>query len=138
MTLITRKLTEKHLVHHKQTESQTLTTGISKSKISDFEHDLKEVNWERITKETDLNHSANNFASALWDLISKHTQTWKNKPQKYSLPWFNSDILRITKEPDLALKRYLITKTNTNHLIFTGLRNKVVSCVTESQDKLFP
>ena len=88
--------------------------------MADFEHDLKEVNWER--------HSANTFASILHDIISKHTKTWKSKPKKMFLPWFNSDILElISSDRDLALKWSLMTRTNTDHFIYTSLRNKVVS-----------
>lgn len=80
MTLIVRKLTKKRLLHHNKTENPTLTTRIPKSKISSFEHDLKEVNWVKVNKESDLNHSACFFAYILSDLISKHMKTWKSRP----------------------------------------------------------
>jgi hypothetical protein len=115
MTLMVRKLTKKRLVHHNKTENLILTTAIPKSKVGDFEHDLSEINWEKVIKEQDLNHSANNFVSTLCDLIDKYTQTWKSRPKKLSLPWVNSDILQIIKKRDLALKRSLITKHNTDH-----------------------
>ena len=118
-------------------ENHTLTTGIPKSKMADFEHDLKEVNWERATKKPDIDHSANTFASILHYITSKHTKTWKSKPKKKSLPWFNSDILLLIKERDLALKRSLMTRTNTDHFIYTSLRNKVVSELRKAKTRHF-
>ncbi len=137
MTLIIRKLNKKRLVYHNKTENYTLTTGIPKSKMADFEHELKETNWERVTKEPDIDHSANTFASILHDLINKHTKTWKSKPKKKSLQWFNSDILQLTKERDLALKRSLMTKTRTDHFTYTSLRNKVVSELRKAKTNHF-
>ena len=125
------------VVHHNKTENLILTTAIPKSKVGDFEHDLSKINWEKVTKEPDLNHSANNFVPTLCDLIDKYTQTWKSRPKKLSLPWVNSDILQIIKKRDLALKRSLITKNNTDHLIFTGLRNKVVSELRKAKTNYF-
>jgi len=136
MTLIVRKL-KKRLLHHYKTENSTISTGIPKSQEANFEHDLREANWERVIKETDLNHSASNFNSVLGDLISKYTKTWKKTPKKYHLPWFNSDILQIIKRRDIALKKSLKTKMNTDHLTYTSLRNKVVSELRKAKTNYF-
>ena len=88
------------------------------SNTANFELDLTKVNWENVTKESDLKHSVNNFTSTLCNLISKYTKTWKSRPKKCSLPWFNNDILQLTKKRDLALKRALVTKNNTDHFTF--------------------
>nr|XP_054591087.1 uncharacterized protein LOC129154844 [Nothobranchius furzeri] len=135
MILVIRKLTKKHLVYHNKTENYTLTTGIPTSKMADFEHDLKTANWDRVIREPDPDCSASSFVLTLHGIIGKHTRTWKRKPKKKSLPWFNSDISQLIKEQDFALKRSLRTKTNSDHLIYTGLRNKVASEQNKSESK---
>ena len=127
MTLVVRKLSHKRLVHHDRTENKSSTTGIPRRNITNFDHDLMGVNWESITAELDLDASVNNFTSTMSNLINKHTKTWKSRPKKYSLPWFNQDILQLSKKRDLARKKSLMTKTITDHLLVTALRNKVVS-----------
>lgn len=136
MILIVRKLTKKRLIHHSKIENQK-TTGIPKSKMADFEYELSQVNWETITKESTINHNVNNFTSTLGSLISKHTKTWKSRPKKSSLPWFNNDIYQLIKKRDLALKRSLVMKNNTDHLTFTSLRNKVVSALWKAKSNYF-
>ncbi len=136
MILIVRKLTKKRLAHHSKIVNQK-TTGIPQSKMADFENDLSQVNWETITKESTLKHSLNNFTSVLGNLVNKYTKTWKSRPKKPSLPWFNNGIHQLIKKRDLALKKSLVTKNNTDHLIFTSLRNKVVSELRKAKSNYF-
>ena len=96
-----------------------------------------ETNWEMVTGELDLDTSVNNLTSIMGNLINKHTKTWKSRPKKYSLPWFSKDIHQLTKKRDLALKRSLTTKNNTDHLLFTALRNKVVSELRKARSNYF-
>lgn len=46
-------------------------------------------------------------------------------------------MVSIIKKWDLALKRSLITKMNTDHLMYTGLRNKVVSELQKAKTNYF-
>ena len=137
MTLVVRKLSHKRLVHHDRTENKSSTTGIPRRNITNFDHDLMGVNWESITAELDLDASVNNFTSTMSNLINKHTKTWKSRPKKYSLPWFNQDILQLSKKRDLARKKSLMTKTITDHLLLTALRNKVVSELRKARSNYF-
>ena len=96
-----------------------------------------ETNWDGVTREQDLNNSVNNFTSILGNLIKKYTKTWKSRAKKYSLPWFNHDIIQLAKKRDLALKKSLKTKNSTDHLLFTGLRNKVLSELRKARSNYF-
>lgn len=127
MTLIVRKLTKKRLLYHKNIDPKTKTTGIPNRNINDFESELNQIDWDIVTKELDLNKSANKFVITLNNLIKKFTKTWTSRPKKQSLPWFNSEIWQLMKKRDLALKKSLKTKNGTDHFIYTGLRNQVIT-----------
>lgn len=60
------------------------------------------------------------------NLIGKYAKTIKRTQRKDSLPWLNNDIHQLMKKRDYALKKSLLSKTNTDLLIFKGLRNTVV------------
>lgn len=137
MTLVVRKLSKKCFINHNKAENKMKTTGIPKAKRNSFENELNQINWNSITAETDLNLSASKFVTKLNDVINKYTKTWTRKPRKYSLPWFNKDIWLIAKNRDLALKKFLKSRNNTDHLIFTGLRNKVTSELRKAKTKYF-
>jgi len=136
MTLVVRKLTKKRFINHNKAENK-MKTGIPKAKMNSFENELNQINWNSTITETDLNLSASKFVNKINDVINKHTKTWTRKPRKYSLPWFNNDIRLKAKNRDLALKKFLKSRNNTDHLIFTGLRNKVISELRKAKTKYF-
>ena len=59
------------------------------------------------------------------DLMQKHTQKLRKPRRSRALPWLNKDIHQLMKKRDLALKQSLISRNNSDTLIFKGLRNKV-------------
>ncbi len=60
-------------------------------------------------------------------IIHKYRQPLKCRQNSASLPWLNSDVHQLMKKRDIALKKSLLTKTQTDILSFKSLRNKVVS-----------
>ena len=62
----------------------------------------------------------------LTDLINKFTKHFKGRQHRATMPWLTNEIHQLMKKRDLALKKSLTTKINTDRLIFTGLRNLVV------------
>lgn len=50
-----------------------------------------------------------------------------------TLPWINNEINKLIKKQDLALKKSLHSKLNTDPLAFKGLRNKVVQELRKAQ-----
>lgn len=69
------------------------------------------------------------------NLTNKYTKTWKGRLKKDSLPGFNNGTL--IKKRGLAPKRSLVTKNNTGHFVFTGLRNKVASELRKAKTNYF-
>ena len=57
--------------------------------------------------------------------MQKYTQKLRKTRRPRVLPWLNKDIHQLMKERDLALKQSLVTRNNSDTLIFKGLRNKV-------------
>lgn len=75
--------------------------------------------------------------TTLSDLTKKYTKNWTSRPKKPSLPWFNSDIWHIMKKRDIARKKSIKTRLHTDHLIYTGLRNQVVSELRKAKINYF-
>jgi GTP1/Obg family GTP-binding protein len=73
----------------------------------------------------------------LTKITEKYTRISKQKPKKVSLPWFGNDIRQLLKKRDYALKKALLSKTNTDHLIFKGLRNAVVRELRKAKTAYF-
>lgn len=59
------------------------------------------------------------------DLMQKYIQKLKQSRRSRALLWLNKDIHQIMKKRVLALKQSLVTKNNSDTLIFKGLRKKV-------------
>jgi len=56
MTLIVRKLGKKRLTYYKQ-EIKIQKIGIPKAKQNNFGEELNQINWENVTKESNVNQS---------------------------------------------------------------------------------
>jgi len=136
MTLIVRKLGKKQLTYYKQ-EIKIQKIGIPKAKQNNFGEELNQINWDNVTKESNVNQSANIFVTTISNTIKKYTKTWTSKPRKYSLPWFNGDIWHIMKKRDTARKTSLKTRNCTDHLIYTTLRNQVISNLRKAKIDYF-
>ena len=137
MILAVRKLTKKRLVHHTKTDMKSVKSGITKCKTTDFKRELMQMIWDTVTETHDLNTCCDNFMTAINGLIDGYTKTWKSSPKRRSLPWFSQDIWQLMKKHDFALKRFLVTKTDTDHLIYTGLRNKIVTELCKAKTNYF-
>lgn len=66
--------------------------------------------------------------TAITKLVDKFT-----KQKGGTLPWINNEIRKLMKKRDLALKKSLHSKLNSDHLAFKGLRNKVVQELRKAQ-----
>lgn len=135
MTLIVRKLGKKRLTYYNQ-ETKIQKIGIPKAKQNNFEEELNQINWDNVTQESNVNQSANIFVTTLSNTIKKFTKTWTSKP-KNSLPWFNGDIWHIMKKRDTARKKSMKTRNGTDHLIYTTLRNQVISNLRKAKTDYF-
>lgn len=89
--------------------------------MADFDRELTQLK-ETVTETHDMSTCCVNFMTAINVLIERYTKTWKMSPKRSSLPWFSQDTWQLMKR-NMTLP---VTKTNTAHFIYTGLRNKVL------------
>lgn len=127
MILTARKLTKKRLKYFgKPEKDNNIKLGIPKSKTLQFERELKNLNWEQIVSIEDVELCCNSMTAAITKLIEKFTQKTKCNQHESTLPWLNTEIKKLMKMRDMALKKSLRSKLTTDILAYKSLRNKVV------------
>lgn len=127
MTLTVRKLTKKRLQYFGKPVFEKIQFIIPKSRIMQFERELKNINWEQIMTLDDVEECCNSMTSTITNLMEKFTKKIKPKQKDFTVPWINNEIRILMKKRDLALKTSLGSKLNTDLLTYRSLRNKVVS-----------
>lgn len=136
MTLIVRKLTKQRLPIFIN-EHKSGNAVIPKNKLPQLENELNHIDWNDVLQANDLDDCCNTLIKTLTELIEKYIKIFKCKRRRVSLPWLNNDIRQLIKKRDLALKKSLSTKLNTDLLIFKGLRNMVVRELRKAKTTYF-
>lgn len=122
MILIARKLSKKRLQNVNNVKSNILT--IFKRDFPVLDNELNGISWSNILENEDVHNCCKEIISRLEEVISKFLKKQKHL-KKRSLPWLNDDIRRLMKERDMALKKSLKSKSNTDINIYKSLRNRV-------------
>lgn len=136
MTMVVRKLTKQRLPKFTN-ESKQGNLGIPKIKLTQVKNDLDHLDWNNVLQSNDLENCCNSLMKNLTNLIGKYSKTFKGTQRKASLPWLNNDTRQLMKKRDYALKKALLSKTNTDFLIFKGLRNAVVRELRKAKTAYF-
>lgn len=138
MTLVVRKLTKERL---KGIFSVSVIKNdqkrIPKHKLPQFEHELKNINWESVIQMENVDQCSDLLTETLTNTIQKFSRVSKTNKKKMTLPWINNENNQLMKKRDLALKKSIKTKLQTDILVFKGLRNKVVSELRKAKSSYF-
>lgn len=97
---------------------------------------MKNINWDDVLQIGELDKNSETVMRTIEKTIQKYTQPLKCR-QNASLPWLNSDIYQLMKKRDIALKKSLLTKTQTDIIHFKSLRNKVISEMRKAKTAYF-
>ncbi|XP_046707928.1 uncharacterized protein LOC124387560 [Silurus meridionalis] len=71
------------------------------------------------------------------DGFKRAVQQIKHKHNKNILPWMNTDILKLMKERDCALKNSMKSRSASAKILFTTLRNKTVKAIRKAKADFF-
>uniref|UniRef100_A0A8C8E3R6 Reverse transcriptase domain-containing protein n=1 Tax=Oryzias sinensis TaxID=183150 RepID=A0A8C8E3R6_9TELE len=134
LTLLSRKLTEKRF--HSCAGVKEIIT-IPKNKYQNFVDEANQIQWDNILPSVDTENDGKLFLKTLKRTITEFTQKIKQKPYKNTVPWMNSDIIKLMKEQDQALKKANKTKLTHDRGLFAILRNKVVRSLRKAKADFF-
>lgn len=101
-----------------------LVLGIPKSKLSQFNAEIGEIDWSSQLALENPEQVLAEFHDRVESVRKKHITTRKFQPRQTNLPWMNSEILHLLKQKTLSLKMYRLTKSSENRVDFAKIRNK--------------
>lgn len=126
MILIARKLTKKRMTRFLNPNQYLFKLEIPRKNQTEFENELKGVNWDELQQYDQVNDCCNKLMSTIESIVDKYTKKLKKSQRKFQLPWMNDNIRKLMKRRDLALKTFIKTRRDTDLKLFKGLRNQVV------------
>ena len=109
--LCSRKISRKYL--------EASTRGhdyyfIPKGQQHILKEEIQHTDWSNILENNNVDTSSDSFIKKVNDIITHFTKKGKSKKQRNNLPWLNSEILKLMKSRDSALKQSLKTKTTSD------------------------
>lgn len=136
LTLIARKLTKSRFHLKPNTKSSQLR--IPKRDVDEFDREIKNINWDQIMAGADVDKDTNVLLSKIQNLTKQLLKKSKSKGNsRYTLPWISSDIRRLMKERDNALKHFPKSNSLTDRHIFVSLRNRVIKEIRIAKSNFF-
>ncbi len=124
MILIARKLTTKRLIRF--INQNSIQLEIPRKKLTEFENELKGVNWDELQQYDQVNDCCNKLMSSIVSIVDKYIKKRKKSQRKFQIPWMNDTIRKLMKKRDHALKTFIKTRRDIGLKLFKGLRNQVV------------
>ena len=95
MVLITRKLTRKRFAAY---SGKKEFTGIPRSNQEQFHTAIRNMNWDTVLLDNDLEIISQKFTECLQTKIYEYVVTIKHKNRKFSFPWLSDDIKQLMKD----------------------------------------
>ena len=136
LTLIARKLTKSHF--HLKSNTKPSQLRIPKHDIDDFDREIKNIHWNQIIAGADVDTDTNVLMSTIQNITKQFLKKGRFKGNnRYTLPWISSDIRKLMKERDNALKHSLKSKSLTDRHIFVSIRNKVIKEIRAAKSNFF-
>ncbi|KAF0038056.1 hypothetical protein F2P81_010930 [Scophthalmus maximus] len=126
MILIARKLKKKRLTRFINRNQNSFKLEIPLKKLTEFEIELKGVNWDELQQYDQVNDCCNKLMSTFGSIVDKYIKKRKKSQRKFQLPWMNDNIRKLMKRRDHALKTFIKTRRDIDLELFKGLRNKVI------------
>ena len=106
--------------------------------VDEFDREIKNINWDQIIAGVDVDNDTNVLMSTIQNITKRFLKKSKSKGTSgYTLPLIYSDIRRLMKERDNALKHSLKSNSLTDRHIFVSLRNRVIKEIRAAKSNLF-
>ena len=105
--------------------------------ISQLDNDIQGILWADVVTENNCNALCDSIIANTTNKIKKYSRLPKVCKKRKNLPWFNDNLKEIMKKRDLALKQYIKTKRQTDHLLFKSLRNKTIAAFRSAKANYF-
>lgn len=134
LTLVARKLTKMRFCPCVREHE---FVGIPKNKQESFKNAVQQIDWDHILLGIDCEKDSETLLTTIEKTIKDFSSKINYKHNKNLLPWINSDILKLMKERDLALKNAIKSKSTSARNLFTTLRNKVVKNIRKAKADFF-
>ena len=123
LILLIRKLNSSKNISH----SPRKNPFVPLKKIPQLDNDIEGIPWAELTLEANCDALCEAIIANTTDKITKHSILPKVCRKQKKLPWFNDNLKETMKKRDLALKRYIKTKRQSDHFLFKSLRNKTIA-----------
>ena len=94
---------------------------------SEFQECVSNIDWSLVCNNFDVNESANQFLNLLLKCCNKFAPIRKKKVKKDSLPWINSDILKLMRERDAMKRKAIEINTEDEWKSYRKIRNYVIA-----------
>uniref|UniRef100_A0A3B3CCL8 Reverse transcriptase domain-containing protein n=1 Tax=Oryzias melastigma TaxID=30732 RepID=A0A3B3CCL8_ORYME len=138
LTLIIRKLSKTRYNNSSRVNFNTVIPRISKRDLGSFDNEIQQIKWDQITCNKNCQDATADFMKYFSDLVQKYSKELPHKCKiKTSLPWINETVLKLMKQRDAALKKYLKTGLLTDTLLYKELRNNVTSLLRKSKANFY-
>ena len=102
LTLIAKKLTKSRF--HLKPNIKSSQLRIPKRDVDEFDREIKNTNWDQIIAGVDVDNDTNVLMSTIQNIKRFLKKSKSKRNSRYTLPWISSDITRLMKERDNALK----------------------------------
>lgn len=101
MILIARKLTKKRMTRFLNPNQNSFKLVIPCKKLTEFENELKGVNWDELQQYDQVNDYCNKLMSTIESTVDKYIKKRKKIQRKFQLSWMNNNIRKLMKRRDL-------------------------------------
>ena len=81
------------------------TRNFAKYNEANYKENLRNLDWENVTQEPDINNAWDTFKSLLKSVIDKHAPLTKKRVRGRDSPWFTNEIKTKTYERDYYLRK---------------------------------
>ena len=95
--------------------------------------ELKDIKWDNIMTNLDVESSWQEFEDILGKLMKKHIPHKGRKPTKKRQPWINQEVKEAIKTKNKAWKTYKQNKTDDNWTYFTKIKNNTNRIIKQAK-----
>jgi hypothetical protein len=109
------------------------TRNFAKYNEANYKENLRNLDWENVTQEPDINNAWDTFKSLLKSVIDKHAPLTKKRVRGRDSPWFTNEIKTKTYERDYYLRKARKSGKEIDWSTYRRLRNDVTRSIRQSK-----
>ena len=102
---------------------------IPKAKTQNYQNELKNINWTSELVSHNPDQIVSLIHSKLDTIKNKYTKKIMIRQKQHTLPWLNTEILNLLRQKEASMKKYHISKSENDKLIFRDLRNRCTAAL---------